>query len=1163
MLLFNPPTGSGKTYNVLNWIFSNYKEYCKDGRKIFFITNLKKNLPHEELRDKFFKPNKKLGDYDKDVAFIDSNSDSLINNFAKVQDEVNEYLRNNNTYRDIKYKVNEIHKYEGSKHRDKSNFRAYVTQLRDEIRNNLERDFRLRIEKFLKENYPNSAKRINAIKNDPDLRWIGELYPAVFTSKKKVYFLSIDKFYHKNSTLVEPSYSFIDNEITKDAIVFIDEFDATKDNLLNNIIESGKSRRVDYIHLFTEIYWALSNNVLPRELIIPSIKRKQQIEAGYSQDLENIHQSLLDKAVKIVNEYDLKFSFKAIGIDSEKSQKRNLLFHDFHYHSVYRNNKRFIELKKNEESMVNEIVFVDQKPVTGKNIVVLLNQIKGFLNSFNSAIRNMGENYQQREEEKRIKNPNSSEFTFDHAVNSLLEEFGLDNRNKRFIIDQILNKRNTHSKKQSEQNGLNYDLSFYENGFRYFDFVDDDSHNTKTKTFIYNFDNTPEKFMLKLSEKAKVIGISATALIETVTGNYDITYFKRQLGDKFIQLSKDEKTSLRKSFNAQNKYYDKIKIHTVWYNFEGVEKEFCELLEDQELGIDIHRKLKATSSNLNEYLLKRYLKIGKAFKTFLTNDSIRGFLCLLNKEPRWNDNSLNLRVLQQLFEYLITETTRTKHEFIKTKDNGEGEFDVKLSYAIVNSADYGIKKESFINRLEDGKKVFIISTYQTMGAGQNLQYRSVHSSQLIDVRQNPQESWNTTNQTDINAIYLDKPTHLIQKIDKSLNEEGFIRYLFQLEFLLQSGRISIRQLNDQVTSAFHYLLASYNTKKEIPKSYNGYLYNDYNIKQHFAKYIIQAIGRICRTNLKSDEIFIHADIELDEYICDFKIDDNLVLNEFRALVKSAPSSNSSLDDDENLQLLLNKANLTNKKVRSLIKRFINRDWDWNEYNKTEWQRLRELCLRFPTISKDQVRVKGLNRIIDLFVELPNINDNYSYNQIGDYNDIEVSFDKNGPFYVSKDSARLEDILSIPGVRDYFITKSWATYWEKSEFILPPELFNNIYKGALGEEVGKFILEAQYSVQLEELPLEHFELFDFKIKDSDIYIDFKHWHEHTKISHANQIEKIRNKLERVKGERVLIVNLLAQTHYKVHSSRNNTIIEVPWLWNSDKEAFNKEILAYLP
>ncbi len=64
LFLLDLPTGIGKTHNVKKWIFDNYKEYCKDGRKIFFLTTLKKNLPFVELRDEYFKKNGMLKDFD-------------------------------------------------------------------------------------------------------------------------------------------------------------------------------------------------------------------------------------------------------------------------------------------------------------------------------------------------------------------------------------------------------------------------------------------------------------------------------------------------------------------------------------------------------------------------------------------------------------------------------------------------------------------------------------------------------------------------------------------------------------------------------------------------------------------------------------------------------------------------------------------------------------------------------------------------------------------------------------------------------------------------------------------------------------------------------------------------------------------------------------------
>lgn len=865
LLLFDPPTGSGKTHTVLQWIFDNYKRYCMEGRKIFFVTNLKKNLPFEELKDDFFIPKKKLQDFDKHVVFLDSNADCLIKKFKDIEDSINAYFKNHKIYYKVKSVVNQINEHESN-----PKLKSIVSSLKDDLRNKHEPEFRRKIEKYLKENYRNRQERIRAIQNQDELKWIGELYPAVYSSKRKVFFLSIDKFYHKNSTLVEPSYSFLENDLTKNAIIFIDEFDATKDNILKNIIEKGKRQRIDFIHLFTEIYWALSNNIFPQKFITPSEKRKKLLDKGYGLKLDSVHGILEKKAKEIVEHYQLQYSFKTVTSDNEVLNQRNLLFHDFQYHSVFRNDKKYIRLNENHSTKINEIIFESSKP-DGNNILALLNRIRGFVNYFGGVIKSIAENYQQLETQNRINSPQSSEFTFDSALSTVIEEFGIEARYKSFLIDIILNTRERLRKKQSGQYELNYDLSFYEQGFRYYDFVDNDLHQSKTKTFIYTFQNTPEKFMLKLAEKAKVIGISATSHIQTVTGNYDIEYFKRQLADRFIELSPKEREELSSLFKKQNRYYDKINIHTQWLSFkEDYEKGFSDLLEDNELADEILGQLADNNPNITEYLYHRYLKIGFAFKEFLLKNDITGFLCLLNKEPKWNDKNLNLRILEKIFSYLIEETTQTQQHFVSQTSQDSEEYRVKNAYRVINSADFETKKESFISILEKGQKLFIISMYQTMGAGQNLQFISPEPESMIQVQDAKLYNWNTEKKTDFNAIYLDKPTHIIQQINKDLNEEGFIKYLFQLEFLAESGRISIKQLNHQVTIAFKHLLASFNTTTELEKPHNGFLYKDENIKQHFAKYIIQAIGRICRTNLKSKNIYIYADQQLDEYICEFE-----------------------------------------------------------------------------------------------------------------------------------------------------------------------------------------------------------------------------------------------------------------------------------------------------
>lgn len=87
LLLLSTPTGFGKTYNVLNFIYKNYKDFAAQKRKIFFITNLKKNLPYQELKERF-KADNAEDDYYKHVLFIDSNAETVIAHLLSIDSQI-------------------------------------------------------------------------------------------------------------------------------------------------------------------------------------------------------------------------------------------------------------------------------------------------------------------------------------------------------------------------------------------------------------------------------------------------------------------------------------------------------------------------------------------------------------------------------------------------------------------------------------------------------------------------------------------------------------------------------------------------------------------------------------------------------------------------------------------------------------------------------------------------------------------------------------------------------------------------------------------------------------------------------------------------------------------------------------------------------------------
>lgn len=86
---------------------------------------------------------------------------------------------------------------------------------------------------------------------------------------------------------------------------------------------------------------------------------------------------------------------------------------------------------------------------------------------------------------------------------------------------------------------------------------------------------------------------------------------------------------------------------------------------------------------------------------------------------------------------------------------------------------------------------------------------------------------------------------------------------------------------------------------------------------------------------------------------------------------------------------------------------------------------------------------------------------------------------------------------------------YALKFEMNEYLLSPVLFHNIYKGALGEVAGKFILNRELGIELSPITEpEYFEFFDYKLS-ADVYVDFKNW----KFTYVQDREEIRKDILR--------------------------------------------------
>lgn len=405
LMLIDPPTGYGKTYMAAQSIY-NYARKSEGNKKIFFVTTLIKNLPVDELR-KVYKEHGEEHLFERDVLIIKSNYDFVYENLLEL--DIPEQFQTK-AYFELYDKLTRIKKLEK---KEDSAFKEVVSELELQIKDKYEKNFRRDIYRIIKEQMPKKkSARLNMIRNNKDYQWIGKLYPTVFTDDYQVYLLTMNKFLVRNTILVEPSYEFLKNEITSNAIVFIDEFDATKDTIQAHVIKRALDAQDDYIRLFEQIYKTIQTHSFPQSMLRPYNEYLKEREDGVTLE------SLNSEAKKIYEQFYLKYSYKTT--DESVDRKQSFLFNDNSYHTMLRNNRNYIRVTPNTEEHQVQIFFEDredyEKNKSENDLVIygLIRTINGFLNRLRYFVFAWAYYYAKSENDSRTEM--EDEFTIENAM---------------------------------------------------------------------------------------------------------------------------------------------------------------------------------------------------------------------------------------------------------------------------------------------------------------------------------------------------------------------------------------------------------------------------------------------------------------------------------------------------------------------------------------------------------------------------------------------------------------------------------------------------------------------------------------------------------------------------------------------------------------------------
>ena len=1117
LFLLDMATGHGKTHNVLNLIFELAHESAFDRKKIVFCTTLLKNLPEDELQKRFADcGEEKL--FEQKYIKLESYKDMLMHNMTDaVIGMIPSDIQNLQEFKQIRNAISFL----------KSSAAFNNPQARkgteDLLRDEYEPNFRRAVKRLFKKAFrkePAVVKR-NILKSDPEGKWVGKLYPSIFLCEKQIVMLSVKKFLLQNDDFVSPSTALYSSDMMRGAIVFIDEFDATKDTVLDTIIENSLKDKVDFIGIFKDIYAGLTHTQLQRTLLESSQKR---LESQYAEKRPgDLVEQARASAEQIYKEYSLQFNLKT---EADGEEKNNFMFQDHSFVNILDRKKKYANVISCVDEHVNSIYFSDRKGVGEGEYQIdkLLSKVEGFIIYFCNMVRILADNYCQVKNER--KRDNQDDFTFEEAVNTVLDAFNISQENQAYLVRRVLT--GTPAKREIEANAQ-FDLSFYENGFRYFSFEDSNLHDMKSKIMQVAFDTTPEKILLKLCSSAKVIGISATATIPTVLGNYDLDYIKAKLANHFVAPAKDEIRQLREEFEKGNKgYVDKIETVAEIFpeldenQYSSAEewklwlpvfqtKDVCEAEEyAQEAHNYIQRKI-GDDKKGNLYDVKRYIRVCLAYRRFLENQDIRSFLCIMNRHVKANA-SYNKEDLGKLLNMVRT-------VFRMQGDAYDGDCRVE----ILAGDGFDETKKRVLKDLATGKKIFVLTVYQTVGVGQNLQYKIPDEikSGIVSSNDFPARA-----EKDFDAIYLDKPTNVIVNTSQPFCDNTFEEYLWQTMFLYEGDEISRNEMIGYIRNAFRHFATG--TSKPSGESTEQ---SCRSTRLSSTKMIIQAIGRICRTNQKQKKVYIFAEHDIRNAL-DLDICDGRLLNpEFLSLIDAVKDMESKSIQCADIVRRVDR--ISERANRLIHRKFLN--GSWTPSSMEQWEKMRKYVLAHPTLATDDCSNNEFGR--NMYIDFPSVGNQLHYSQENDFSNISISFESDVAHFrkVSERDVQLDRLMTSYDFRSFFEENGYATEFASNDRIMCPPIYNNIYKGALGEVLGKHIFESYVGLSVEKITDPAiFELFDCKIGNTKVFVDFKHWKPSYAVDADEYLQKIKDKAVACGAECIIVANLIMEEKHKKYS-----------------------------
>lgn len=1172
------PTSIGKTFSTFECIAQYTEDWAKylethkkngDFRQIIVVTPLKKNLQNVKrgqgtlLRKEFGGLEKayirhgRYDFYDKEVLFLDSLSEILKSNADLLEGKscaIPNYLQQLDCFRKLRSKAVLIKSSEVLQE-DPELFAIVAKDA-----NKLYFEFRNKIvTEYKKEKKIERNLTLTAVADEEGYSWLYQLYPDLLIPRMKVILMSFSKLLD-GRVYEKPSCAFISDKFLRNKIVFIDEFDSTKMTVKNSLAEQQSQHRVDFLQLFNNIY-AGANDPWSSDVF----RSIEESLAGGMYDFDK----MMDRASRRRKEYKLDHAYQTDGVLRE--DENTFIFKDNATRTISKTSDNLqIIARETGEGRISLLLSRVADMLPGDFFLEgTIRWITGFLKYFAQRTLLVATKYEQQQNLIRSEKAEALISTED-AFRSYLYKFGISreefvaNPQTNFLMNLAdATKISRRSKKM--RNG--YD--FYKDGFTYYSLLDAAHHDDNTIISMVDIPLTAESLMARMSNSALVLGLSATAAIPSVTGNYNLDWLSENIEeyDDVVESSEDLQKEVGDFLSERYAPYRngsiKVNVNTLEngdlaktddYLYGDGRTKACAALSEfncrgaVRIESIIRGSLRFVPQDKVKYCVLRYYNLLKVMRDFASKKHMQSLLYLGCKSV--DENSDKEPTGRSEFDQCVIETLVK----VVNHDLGlEGEDRITVRYIYSKAFDSTMSqiRTCLSDVYENGEpktpeRVIIISAYQSVATGQNLQYKAPakYLKNLIRLHPRGEEDANTYREKDIDGIYLGDITHIVSNFSHDkISEKDLIMDIFQAEELNANWEISPEQKERNIKDAFKHLSGSY------PKSNS--LRNCDSIRSERTRMVIQAVGRIGRSNQRCQEVNIWIDSSVLNGLHKETLQRKFTSPEMDAILAAYSNSTTSVMTDEQA-IILNRANTISDRTAEYInsrRRAAEHEGEWDSGIMQRWEEMREIVKKYPTAT-EQIR-EDVPFIRDNYIDNGKIPvSRYMFSFIdGYYNHQRVWFGSQETFLtagedyrpysrsfqdptpniniMSEENSRLSVLFKYPGLHEWWIGKGYADHIEPAPYIMSPFIYTEIYKGTLGETAGRFMTESETGLHLENIrDARKYEKADFFIAERpDEYIDFKHYSPATIKEGSRELLKILQKLDEMGGRRMYVINTI--------------------------------------